>query len=95
MGYKIEYDPEIGYKYPVKKERRFLTLRRCMAIALFSLSICICVHYKNTLADWLLPGDPQKTQTAFEELSKDIRGGESLADAVQAFCKQIMDDAKT
>ncbi|MBQ7340855.1 MAG: hypothetical protein IJW41_01635 [Oscillospiraceae bacterium] len=43
---------------------------------------------------WLLPGDPDKTQAALATLTEDIRAGESLGQAITAFCQEIVDNAQ-
>lgn len=43
------------------------------------------------VTEYLLPGDPAVTAAALEEMVMDLRDGESLHDAVTAFCREIME----
>ena len=40
----------------------------------------------------LLPGDPSAAETAFSRMVEDLRMGESLTDAVTAFCRTVVAD---
>jgi hypothetical protein len=41
----------------------------------------------------LLPGDPAVTAAALENMTEGLRSGESLLDAVTAFCREIIANA--
>ena len=43
--------------------------------------------------DWLLPGDPEVTAAALESLRENLAAGESLGEAVTAFCREIINGA--
>lgn len=45
--------------------------------------------------DFLIPGDKEVTTAAFESMVEDVRAGESVKDAVAAFCLEILDSAQT
>lgn len=95
MGYRIQYDPEQNKKYPSKVraiKQKYLLLTAVM-IAGFVLGV-LGIKNSNALKRMLLPGDPQVTESAFNAMVTDIRAGESVGDAVTAFCLEIMKHGK-
>lgn len=47
---------------------------------------------RQTLRDILLPGDWAVTASALEGLVQDIRAGEELEQAVEGFCRLVLED---
>lgn len=91
MGYRIQYGPAQNKKYPLKVraiKKKHLLLTAVM-IAGFALS-GLGMKYSNVVKNWLLPGNPLVTEAAFNDMVADIRAGESVGDAVTAFCLEIM-----
>lgn len=86
MGYKIAYSQETAYKFPIKQAKKF-SVRWVIAGAL-AIGL-LAGGWK-----WLLPGDPDKTQAALATLTEDIRAGQSLGQAITAFCQEIVDNAQ-
>jgi hypothetical protein len=43
---------------------------------------------------YLLPGDPEVTAAALEQMVDDLRAGHGLGAAVTAFCREIVENAK-
>ena len=77
MAYRIEYAGK-------KKNRRFLFwLLLPTALALLAIP-------RQTLGQWLLPGDPEVTARALSELVESLRQGSNAGAAVTAFCKSIV-----
>ena len=46
------------------------------------------------LREFLIPGDPEVTMLAAEELVQDLHSGEAVSDAVAAFCREILESAE-
>lgn len=95
MGYRIQYNPEHKKKYPIKlafEVRRRWLVGIAIAIVLF-MGIA-GINKGEVLKSWLLPGDPKATEAALFTMIEDIRAGESLGNAVTAFCLEIMDHAR-
>lgn len=94
MSYRIAYSPEKNSKYPLRKERKFgyTWIVTIAAVALALLGI-IGVHRENALKSLLLPGNPVVTEAALKTMVTDIRGGEPVADAFTAFCREIIENA--
>ena len=89
MSYRIEYNPEKNRKYPLPtagKPKWLIAVLAIMAL-MFALQ---SIDRNYTLKSWLLPGDPEVTETAFSAMVDDIRGGEPVGDAVTAFCLEII-----
>ena len=95
MGYRVEYksfgeekrQPKVGqYKKAI------------MAAALVMVLTGGALTVKLTGLPWvqkyLLPGDPEVTAAALEQMVDDLRSGYSFADAVTAFCREIMENAQ-
>ena len=80
MAYRIEYAGK-------KKARRFpFWVFLLAAVALLAVP-------KQTLAQWLLPGDQEVTARALSELVESLRQGSNAGAAVTAFCKSIVQGA--
>ena len=85
MGYRIAYSTETSHKFPerIRKKRPLL-----WAVAAALLIGLLAGGWKL-----LLPGDPEVTRAALAGLAEDIREGQSLGQAVTAFCQEIVDNA--
>lgn len=93
MGYRILYHSET---MQVVKEKRKNTANRLITALLFFLLILGCLKFVgwDKLMHYLLPGDPEVTETALSGMVESIRTGESVKDAITAFCLEILDHAK-
>ncbi len=91
MGYSICYNPETSYKFPIQRKqgRRGIWLLTA-GIVLLMVVFCMNATLRTAVLDFLLPGDPAVTQAAFSDLVEDVRSGESVPDAVTAFCREII-----
>lgn len=92
MGYRIVYGPMP--KMP--QERDYKPLRIQVLTAVFALLFVLTVRQAwpegtALLREFLLPGEQNVTEAAFSEMIGDIREGESLGDALTAFCRQIVE----
>jgi hypothetical protein len=94
MSYRIEYGSGGELRKPCKKKG--LWARVAVVICVLSL-VAGAMTIKNTGLSWvktvLLPGDPAVTAAALENMAESIREGESLVDAVTAFCREIIENA--
>ncbi len=91
MGYRIQYEPDLDYKYKMAKEVKLKKVWITGAfVALCILLIAVLPSVRGLIWDFLIPGDPQVTTEAFSTLVSDIRNGENLSDAVTVFCRQII-----
>lgn len=87
MHYRIVYGKEKRHFPRLTKRQKTLiaTGAVCAALAV------VCLLFGT---QWLLPGDPQVSSAALENMVDALRSGESLADAVTAFCQEIVANAK-
>ena len=94
MAYSIDYNAgeikKVEFK-PLRKrvKRKILTF---VAIAFTVIGITQAVG-SDAVKEFLLPGDPAVTEAALTGMIEDIRAGESVGDAITAFCREILDSA--
>lgn len=93
MGYRIQYEPNLDYKYRMagKVNLKKLWIAGTFA-ALSILLIAVLPSVRSFIWDFLIPGDPQVTTEAFSTLVSDICNGENFSDAVTVFCRQIINN---
>lgn len=95
MAYQINY----GAPQP-KEYKRGLRKTRVKLVAvgvLFLLVLGIRLVFPGTgkkLREFLLPGMTGETVAAFQVMVEDVRTGTSFEDAVTAFCREIIANAK-
>ena len=93
MGYRISYDNE---RMQIEQESGRHTYSRLISV----LVVCLLVLGSLKLIGWdslknyVLPGDPELTEAAFTDMVESIRAGESVTDAVTAFCVEIIENAR-
>lgn len=94
MSYRVEYEPMTKRK---KASDRF-GLRQIWLTVLCFLLFLQLVHSfwpggKEVLQEALWPGDPVITRQAAEDFVAALRYGEPLGEAVQGFCREILQGA--
>ena len=93
MGYKIQYNC-VGRKLEPKKRSK----AGIFAGLLVLLLVVAAVTVKSVGLQWvrevLLPGDPAVTAAALGGFVLDIKEGDTLVDAITAFCQEIVNGAK-
>ncbi len=91
MSYNITYDPQQKKRYPAKRKPSKGPYRAAVLLLLAALALLLAnPRLSKPLRNFLLPGDPQVTKTAIDSMAEDLRTGESLGDAVTAFCREII-----
>ena len=89
MGYQIRYDA-IGIQNRKGRDK----LRGWIASICVLLLIAGAITVKTVGLTWvqevLLPGDPDVTAAALEGMVEDLRQGDSLGQAIRAFCEEII-----
>lgn len=95
MGYLIRYNPEQNKRYPIKLRKRSSPKRIAVItmICLILLGLMRMIR-SDSLKAWLMPGDGQITETAFNLMITDIKEGKGFGDAVTTFCLEILEHAK-
>lgn len=96
MGYRIEYGPaRNGRESSVADRKRLLGMIAGCFLAFLVLTLQFWPEGKAKLEEALLPGDPVVTKQAFSVMTEELRAGETVTDAVMAFCQVVMDGAET
>lgn len=91
MGYRIEYDGRAG-KYEIRSRSpwRFPLLLSC-AVGLFLLATFpFWEEGAEYIREALVPGENEVTTAALKNLTARLRQGDSLRDAVTAFCQDVI-----
>lgn len=87
MGYKIVYG---------KQKIRKFSFKKCIILSCCALSAAMLLWPggRSLLQELLLPGDAQVTASALETLVLELEQGGSMADAVTAFCQEVVAGAR-
>ena len=92
MAYRVVYGPERKESKQVNGSGMRISLLTVFFLAVFLIIVnCSWPAGRETLQDIFLPVE---SRTAFAELVSDIKEGEPLPDAVQAFCQTIIENAE-
>lgn len=91
MSYRITY-PSFGEEKKQPPAKRGWT--GVVSAALVAALVFGAIAVKNRGLTWvqayLLPGDPAVTAAALDGMVEDLRSGESITEAVKAFCQEII-----
>lgn len=90
MGYRITYENGSIRKETVKINK--LKWKQCLigmiaAVLAFALMI---PGGRLWLRDLILPGDEEITAAALENMVGELRSGEPVGEALEAFCREIL-----
>lgn len=85
MAYRIDYQ---ATKKVRGMEKRTASLP-AVAAALVLGAILLWPRGAETLRGLLIPGDAVVTVAALEDLAVDLREGQSMEEALDAFCRQV------
>lgn len=93
MAYQIQYGK------PSKKERLACIqnpkkLKIGLYITVFLILLSIGLLGRLGKLDFLIPGDKQITKEAFHAMVEEVREGESVKEAITAFCEEILAGAE-
>lgn len=95
MGYRITYGKTaVKEELKIKNYKFYKLLIICSVALILVISIGWIGWSNQTIRHWMLPGDAEVTEMALQDLVVDIKKGESLSDAVTAFCHEIISNAK-
>ena len=95
MGYRVEYK-SFGEEKKLPKVRKYKSavLAAALVLSLTGGALTVKLTGLPWVQKYLLPGDPEVTAAALEQMVEDLRSGHSLGDAVTAFCREIMENAQ-
>ena len=90
MGYRITYENGVIRKEPLRLRNSQWKQwgLGCTAVA---LAVALMLPGGRLwLRDLILPGDEEITASALEGMVSDLRAGEPVGDALEAFCREIL-----
>lgn len=94
MGYRIDYG---SMKTSKRKDKLSFTGIMAMTAGFLVLFVLLTSVFwssgRQKLRDFLLPGDPAVTGQALETMVSQLKDGESISEAVGAFCQEVLDGA--
>ena len=93
MGYCVEYTQGSSRNYPIKTKQLHRKSYILWGVLAMCFALLLVPEIRNCLKQFLLPGDPAVTETAFLSMVDRIGAGESFYDAVTAFCEEIIQGA--
>ena len=89
MAYNISYD-----SITVTKPRKSKKWTSFAALIVVLVLVISAFSFKSVVAPWvqrwLIPGDPEVTAGALRNMVDDLRQGVDFADALAAFCNEII-----
>lgn len=91
MAYKIEYGEVAELLKPKTKLRQFVIV--FLILALVVAAAVIKSVGLPFVREVLLPGDPAVTAMALDALAENIRDGIPIFEALETFCKEIVNGA--
>lgn len=91
MAYKIQYNPEDNNRYPKCKNVRPIRWKRWIfAVCIFGAVLWL---RQRGIPDFLIPGDPEVTTAAAENMVANLQQGSTVNEAVTVFCREILHGA--
>lgn len=89
MSYRIQYDTK---KHPWQK--RLKRLKYVLPVGIICLSLLTLGYFGMDKLQFLLPGEPSVTAAALDNMANSLQEGETLQEAITAFCREILDNAQ-
>lgn len=88
MSYSVEYNPELGRRYPATRKKRGKSAGPVMILA--AIAVAMYTFVQSGLVRYLLPGDPEVTAAAFSMLVERVEAGEPVRESLLHFCEEII-----
>ena len=95
MGYTIQYGPAGNAEtawYAKRRKKSGAVLVVCVLVIVFAV-LALSGNFEQ-IKNYLIPGDPEVTKAAFAQFTEDIRQGDTVGDAITAFCREIIEGAE-
>ena len=92
MSYAIEYNSGHSRKTQLKKRKLFIK-KKTHLVTLGVIAALVVLLHINAIRKWLLPGDPEVTERAVGVMVDELKSGDSLQEAFDAFCKEVISGA--
>lgn len=92
MGYQIQYGQTMVKRKVIDHETD-VNKPPLVKWIIISMVILVAVFLGNSgYLDFIIPGDKDITTAAFSAMIKDVQEGESINEAITAFCLEILDN---
>ena len=88
MSYSVEYSPELKKRYPARQKVRQKSVLSLLLLLIVSVSIYALMQ--GGWMQYLIPGDPEVTTSAFSALVEDVISGEPIHQSILTFCQEII-----
>jgi hypothetical protein len=89
MSYRIQYDTK---KHPWQK--RLKRQKYVLPVGIICISLLTLGYFGIDKLQFLLPGEPSVTAAALDNMTNSLQEGETLQEAITAFCREILDNAQ-
>ena len=94
MAYRIDYSSAGNQRKPMHPRLSAPVIKTTLfVVAVIAGAVAIKTIGLTWVRDILLPGDPEVTAAALQNMTDGLRSGDSLLDAVTAFCREIVANA--
>lgn len=96
MAYQITYGQTVVKKrniFRIRVGKQHLLTSCCIMLGILLLAVCILPQLRIGLRNLILPGDPDVTASALENMVDAIGAGESIQSALTDFCREILSAA--
>lgn len=95
MSYRIVYGPMPKVKSTAEGNLFRFQLLTAVFLMLFALVVkCFWPQGMAVLQSVLIPGEVGATEVAFFEMLTNLKNGDAMAEAVTAFCRQVIESAE-
>lgn len=91
MAYRITYEKQTMKKQLLGEKNRCLNIKWVCAVLL--LVVMFSMLFNAKARRHLLPGNPEITERALNNMLFNIQDGKQVVDAVKEFCQEILDNA--
>ena len=95
MGYTIQYGPagKAEAAWHAKRRKKSGVILAVCVLAVAFVAIVLSGDFEQ-IKNYLIPGDLEVTKAAFAQFTENIRQGDTVGDAITAFCREIIDGAE-
>lgn len=94
MPYRIDYGSAGNQRKPLRSKLSMPVIKTSLVIFAFVAGAVLIKLFGLTwVQEILLPGDPDVTAAALNNMTDGLRNGDSLLDAVTTFCREIVANA--
>ena len=90
MGYRVDYQPVRKLRNMENRTNGKTALTAAFLMLFFLLVFSCWPRGAELVKEMIIPGEPEVTLGAVEQLAARLQGGEPLAAALEAFCCEIM-----